>query len=225
MIICWRYRMPFDANGCVSTLMNVKWIKCMYFASMSLRLGLMIVYFLVMYCKRCSSWWGQAMICQPHTFSLGMAGLYLRRSTIHLVSLISVKDDKVFTYRVTSGIEVGQNLWGNEFFSLKTPSFCYMNPHIILKNRLLLVEFYVNYTWQTTTLCFSNGTAFKRSDVIKNVWNPYILYDHEHARFGYKISDSFADDFNVGVHEISNGFHLPFHLRIKTSYLTDLINE
>ena len=23
MVVCWRYGMPFDANGCVSTLMNV----------------------------------------------------------------------------------------------------------------------------------------------------------------------------------------------------------
>ena len=23
MVVCWRYRMPFDANGCVSTLVNV----------------------------------------------------------------------------------------------------------------------------------------------------------------------------------------------------------
>ena len=31
MVVCWRYGMPFDANGCVSTLMNVDWIKWMYF--------------------------------------------------------------------------------------------------------------------------------------------------------------------------------------------------
>ena len=23
MVVCWRYRMPLDTNGCVSTLMNV----------------------------------------------------------------------------------------------------------------------------------------------------------------------------------------------------------
>ena len=23
MVVCWRYGMPFDANGCVSALMNV----------------------------------------------------------------------------------------------------------------------------------------------------------------------------------------------------------
>ena len=27
MVFCWRYRMPFDANGCVSTLVNVDWTK------------------------------------------------------------------------------------------------------------------------------------------------------------------------------------------------------
>ena len=31
MVVCWRYEMPFDANGCVSTLVNVDWIKWMYF--------------------------------------------------------------------------------------------------------------------------------------------------------------------------------------------------
>ena len=31
MVVCWRYRMPFDAIGCVSTLMNVDWIKWTYF--------------------------------------------------------------------------------------------------------------------------------------------------------------------------------------------------
>ena len=31
MVVCWRYRMPFDASGCVSTLTNVDWIKWMYF--------------------------------------------------------------------------------------------------------------------------------------------------------------------------------------------------
>ena len=31
MVVCWRYRMPFDANGCVSTLVNVGWIKWIYF--------------------------------------------------------------------------------------------------------------------------------------------------------------------------------------------------
>ena len=32
MVVCWRYRMPFDANDCVSTLVNVDWIKWIYFS-------------------------------------------------------------------------------------------------------------------------------------------------------------------------------------------------
>ena len=32
MVVCWRYRMLFDANDCVSTLMNFDWIKWMYFS-------------------------------------------------------------------------------------------------------------------------------------------------------------------------------------------------
>ena len=31
IVVCWRYGMPFDANGSVSTLINVDWIKWMYF--------------------------------------------------------------------------------------------------------------------------------------------------------------------------------------------------
>ena len=31
LVVCWRYRMPFDANGCVFTLVNGYWIKWMYF--------------------------------------------------------------------------------------------------------------------------------------------------------------------------------------------------
>ena len=31
MLVRWRYGMPFDASGCVSTLMNDDWIKWMYF--------------------------------------------------------------------------------------------------------------------------------------------------------------------------------------------------
>ena len=27
MVVFWRYRMPFDAHGCVSTLMNVTYAK------------------------------------------------------------------------------------------------------------------------------------------------------------------------------------------------------
>ena len=31
IVVCWRYGMPFDANGCVCTLMNVDGIKRKYF--------------------------------------------------------------------------------------------------------------------------------------------------------------------------------------------------
>ena len=31
MVVCWCDRMPFDANGGVCTLVNVNWIKWMYF--------------------------------------------------------------------------------------------------------------------------------------------------------------------------------------------------
>ena len=65
MVISWHYRMPFDAHGCVSTLVNVIFnakilierYKSIYeciFAFMSLRLALMIIYFLVMNSKRCN---------------------------------------------------------------------------------------------------------------------------------------------------------------------------
>ena len=30
MVVCWRYGMPFDTNGGVSTLVNVDLIKWMY---------------------------------------------------------------------------------------------------------------------------------------------------------------------------------------------------
>ena len=39
MVICWRYRMPFDANGCVSTIVNVDLIKLMYFYVNGLEVG------------------------------------------------------------------------------------------------------------------------------------------------------------------------------------------
>ena len=39
MVVCWRYRMPFDANGCVSTLVNVDWIKWMYFCVNEFEVG------------------------------------------------------------------------------------------------------------------------------------------------------------------------------------------
>ena len=31
LVICWCYGMPFDANDSLSILMNVNWIKWMYF--------------------------------------------------------------------------------------------------------------------------------------------------------------------------------------------------
>ena len=36
MVVCWRYGMPFYANGCVSTLMNVDW---MYFCDNEFEVG------------------------------------------------------------------------------------------------------------------------------------------------------------------------------------------
>ena len=39
MVVCWRYRMPFDANDCVSTLMNVDWIKLMCFCVSEFEVG------------------------------------------------------------------------------------------------------------------------------------------------------------------------------------------
>ena len=69
MVVCCRYRMPFDTNGCVSTLMNVilyaktsnehdksvmriDLLRWLYFRVSELKLVLMIVYFLVMNSKR-----------------------------------------------------------------------------------------------------------------------------------------------------------------------------
>ena len=39
MVACWCYGMPFDTNGCVSTLVNVDWIKWMYFWVNELEVG------------------------------------------------------------------------------------------------------------------------------------------------------------------------------------------
>ena len=39
MVVCRRYRMPFDANGCVSALMNVDWIKWIYFCLNEFEVG------------------------------------------------------------------------------------------------------------------------------------------------------------------------------------------
>ena len=40
MVVCWRYGMPFDANGCVSTLVDVDWIKEMYYCINEFEVGL-----------------------------------------------------------------------------------------------------------------------------------------------------------------------------------------
>ena len=56
MVVFWRYRMPFDANGCVSMLVNVyriKYNECIL-ALTSLMLALIIVYFLLTNSKRCN---------------------------------------------------------------------------------------------------------------------------------------------------------------------------
>ena len=57
MVVCWRYRMPFDANGCVSTLVNVDWLKWMYFCVNDFEVGVNDnnVNFLVMNSKRCNT--------------------------------------------------------------------------------------------------------------------------------------------------------------------------
>ena len=39
MVVCWRYGMPFDTNGCVSTLVNVDWIKWTYFCVNEFKVG------------------------------------------------------------------------------------------------------------------------------------------------------------------------------------------
>ena len=51
MVVWWRYRMLFDANGCVSTLMKVNSIKWMYFGVNEFYVGVNI-YFLVINSKR-----------------------------------------------------------------------------------------------------------------------------------------------------------------------------
>ena len=40
MDVCWRCRMPFDANGSVSTLTNVDWIKLLYFRINEFEVGI-----------------------------------------------------------------------------------------------------------------------------------------------------------------------------------------
>ena len=39
MVVYWRYGMSFDANGYVSTLLNVDWIKWMYFCINDFEVG------------------------------------------------------------------------------------------------------------------------------------------------------------------------------------------
>ena len=39
MVVCWRFEMPFDENDCVSTLVNVDWIKWMYFCANEFEVG------------------------------------------------------------------------------------------------------------------------------------------------------------------------------------------
>ena len=39
MVVCRHYRMPLDANGCVSTLVNVDGIKWMYFCINQFEVG------------------------------------------------------------------------------------------------------------------------------------------------------------------------------------------
>jgi hypothetical protein len=51
----------------------------------------------------------------------------------------------------------------------------------------------------------------------------YILYDHKHTGLRHKILDRFTDNFEVWIHEITNGLHLSFHLRVKTAQLACLI--
>ena len=40
MVICWHYRLPFDGNDCVSTSMNVDWIKWMHFCINEFEVGI-----------------------------------------------------------------------------------------------------------------------------------------------------------------------------------------
>ena len=40
MVVCWCYRMLFDPNDSVPTLMNVSWIKWMYFCINEFEVGI-----------------------------------------------------------------------------------------------------------------------------------------------------------------------------------------
>ena len=39
MVVYWRYRMPFQTNGSVSTLVNIDWMKWMYFCANEFEVG------------------------------------------------------------------------------------------------------------------------------------------------------------------------------------------
>ena len=39
MVVCWQYRMLFDVKGCVFKLVNVDWIKWMYFGVNKFEVG------------------------------------------------------------------------------------------------------------------------------------------------------------------------------------------
>ena len=39
MVVYWRYGMPFQTNGSVSTLVNIDWIKWMYFCVNEFEVG------------------------------------------------------------------------------------------------------------------------------------------------------------------------------------------
>ena len=45
IVVCWRYGMLFDANGSVSTLMNVDWIEWMYFCVNEFYVGVNVCIF------------------------------------------------------------------------------------------------------------------------------------------------------------------------------------
>ena len=40
MVVCWLCRMPFDAHGCISMLINLNWIKWMYFCINEFEVGI-----------------------------------------------------------------------------------------------------------------------------------------------------------------------------------------
>ena len=40
MVVCWHYGMTFNANGCVTALLNVDWIKSVYFCVNEFEVGI-----------------------------------------------------------------------------------------------------------------------------------------------------------------------------------------